>query len=354
MAEDDGDEVIALIKTVKIDEFPETYRVGCSRKRTKKYKFESPVPQCDPGDFIVERGECSDGSEFLICGVVDDDVCPKIGEDGVGVVLGVEIVESEVGTMAFAECGYSQGTITSDTIVTDYRDTFGSDEDFLLVLSTNCFQTTTECPEDPLTGQKMPLCSKFVSTTETGRICRQESLVPGNAEIIERDMEAYCRDQTTADCRCIDRTGTLIYESLRTGTVTDDGCWWKWCNKPDEFLVPPDIVSATSEDVCVTVRKEIAREINNNLETTECCQIQQNVIYAPDGTTEKNVNCFFRDAESSQKNWFEQYGWWITLLVVAFVVILAVLLIWLTYYRQHNRNWYYNHSEDYGQYHGVF
>lgn len=326
----EGDDII-LIKTVRTPEFPDTYIVKQPKRRRKKSRADI---RCDDGDFLLEVGTDSRGSEFIICGRVDDSVCPTIGGHG-GTVQSLEVVGDERDELsAFADCGYTSRAITSDTAITDYRDTFGADEDFTLVLSANCFQTTEECPVDPLTGQKMPLCSKFVSTTDTGTVCREEATIPENAEIIEADMEAYCRVNTTADCRCINRTGTLIYDSLRTGTVTDDGCWWKSCAEPDKFLVPPNIVSATSEDVCVTVRKQISNEINANLETTECCQIQQNVIYAPDGVKEQTVNCFFRDAQTAQSTWFSEYGWWIVLTLIFIVFIIAGLFVLMVHHRQ--------------------
>lgn len=339
-----GDD-IALVKTVTIPEFPGTYVVKQSRRRRKRCNPERDGNdlRCDRGDFLLETGRDSKGSEFLVCGKVNDAVCPKIGENN-GTVMSVSIEGNDRNLTAFADCGYTRESITSDTAVTDYRNTFGSDDDFALILSANCFQTTEECPDDPLTGQKMPLCSKFVSTTNTGKVCREESLAPENSELVEADMQAYCRDNTTADCRCIDRTGTLIYDSLRTGTVTDDGCWWKWCAKPNEFLVPPNIVNATSETVCAPVRKEIAREINANLETIECCQIQQNVIYAPDGVTEQNVNCFFRDAQTAQSSWFSQYGWWIVLLIIFIAVVLVALFVIMVYHGHHRWGGYYSSS----------
>lgn len=328
---EESDNDIVLLKTVRASEFPDTYIV----KQTKRRRKKSPADlRCDDGDFFLEFGTDSRGSEFIICGRVEDSVCPTIGGEG-GKVQSLEVEGDEKEELsAFVKCGYSSKAVISDTAITDYRNTFGSDEDFALVLSANCFQTSEECPIDPLTGRRMPLCSKFVSTTDTGRVCREEATLSANAETVEADMEAYCRTNTTADCRCINRTGTLIYDSLRTGTVTDDGCWWKSCSEPDKFLVPPNIVSATSEDVCVSVRKQISREINANLETIECCQIQQNVIYSPDGIKEEKVNCFFRDAQIAQSTWFSQYGWWVVLTLILIVFVIAGLFVIMVHHRQ--------------------
>lgn len=326
MSRDAESDTIVLLKTIQIPEIPETYIVK-SRKGKEQHLF------CRDGDFKVESGTTSKGCSYIVCTSPDEKVCPALG--GVnGQVTGVEISgESQEELAAFVTCGYTSEAFTGDTAITDYRNIFGSDEDFPLVLSASCFQTTEECPDDPLTGQKMPLCSKFVSTTETGKICREESVLPENSDTIKSDMEAYCRANTTADCRCIDRTGTLIYDSLRTGSSADDGCWWRWCSKPKEFLVPPDIVRATSENVCVPVRKQIAQEINKNVETIECCQIQQNVIYAPDGVVEQKVNCFFRDAQRSQSTWFTEYGWWVLIIAIFIAFILAGLFVVMVYQR---------------------
>lgn len=323
---------IALVKTVNIPQFPETYIVKKPIIR-RRYKEENKL-ECNPGDFILEKGRDKKGQTYFVCGKVNNkEICPVIGENN-GIILGVNLKDDGKRITATADCGYTKKSITSEKSFNDYKNTFGRDKDFISLLSANCFQTTEECPIDPLTGKKMPLCSKFVSTTEVGKVCRQESLVPENSELIEVDMNAYCRDNTTADCRCINRNETLIYDSLKTGTVNDDGCWWKWCAQPEKFLVPPNIVNSTSQTKCPSVRKHIAREINSNLETIECCQIQQNVIYSPDGVTEQNVNCFFRDAQISQSSWFFKYGWGIMLVVIFIAIILVLLFIFMVHQRK--------------------
>jgi len=338
-------EDIAFIKTVRIDQPVQTYRVGseCSRRsrKYKKYKGRrTSNPQCDAGDFEVQNGTCSDGSRFVICAVAPENVCPTIG-DNEGEVIVIDAVQNNQETVAMASCGYTKDVFTSETAVTDYQDTFGADEDFLLVLSETCFQTTENCPTDPLTQKKMPLCSRYVSPDETGEICRQEALVPGNETAFQTRMEEYCRAETTPDCRCIDRNTTLIYEALRTGSVTDDGCWWKWCADSTSFLVPPNITKATSPANCTTTLKTVANKINKNVDTLECCQIQQNVIYAPDGTVEQPVNCFFNDAVLSQESWFEQYGWWILIIVVVVVVVVGIFAIWLSHHYHHQEKFVY-------------
>lgn len=326
MTQNGETDTFVLLKTVRAPEFPETYIVKSKRNKDQ-------VLTCREGDFPVESGTTSKGRQYVVCAKPGEGVCPSLGGEE-GQVTGIEVMgETQEDLAAFVTCGYTAEALAGDNAVKDYRDTFGSDEDYPLVLSASCFQTTEDCPKDPLTGQKMPLCSKFVSTTETGRICREESVIPENSDTIKADMEAYCQANTTADCRCIDRTGTLIYDSLRTGSSTDDGCWWRWCSKPEEFLVPPDIVRATSENVCVPIRKQIAQEVNDNVETLECCQIQQNIIYAPNGVSEEKVNCFFRDAQRSQSTWFTEYGWWVLIIVIFIAFILAGLFVIMVYQR---------------------
>ena len=333
-------EDIAFIKTVRIDQPVQTYRVGsdCSRRsrKSKYYKTRrTSIPQCDEGDFVIQDDTCPDGSRFLICAKAPENVCPNIG-DNEGEIMSIDAVQNSRETVAMASCGYTKDVFTSETVVTDYQDIFGADEDFLLVLSETCFQTTENCPVDPLTQKKMPLCSRYVSPDKTGETCRQEALVPGNETAFQTRMEEYCRTETTPDCRCIDRSTTQIYDALRTGSINDDGCWWKWCADSKSFLVPPNITKATSPANCTTTLKAVADKINKNVDKLECCQIQQNVIYAPNGTVEQPVNCFFNDAVLSQQSWFEQYGWWILIIVVIIIVIVGILAIWLShsYYRR--------------------
>ena len=319
-----------FVKTVPAQKRIAVYRVGsdCSvrkRKKHQKYMKDLPSPQCDEGDIVIDGGECPDGSEFLICGQITPGICPMIGGEE-GTVVAVEVTDQTSVT-----CAYSKNVLTSETAIDDYILAFGFDEDFDLILGEACFLTTENCPIDPLTGKKMPLCSRYVSPDSSGLICRQQALLPSNQAHFKSLMEQYCRTETTPDCRCIDRTNTLVYDSLRSGLATEDGCWWKSCANATDFLVPPDIVLGTYPQRCPDVLKKVANKINNNVDTIECCQIQQNVIYAPDGNTKLPVNCFFTDAVLLQESWAHQFGWWILILIVVFIVILGVAIVWASH-----------------------
>lgn len=322
---------IGFIKPIQVPlDVVDLYRVGsdCSHKKYKKrhYRAEytSQTIRCDEGDFEVDRGTCSDGSPFLICGRAPMGICPTVGEEQ-GTVGSIKVIDEDNVELT---CTYSRETLNSDTVISDYQAAFGQDEQFASLLQTACFMTTEDCPTDPLTGQKMPLCSKYVSPTSDGMTCRQQALLPGNQDIFEAQMENYCRTHTTPDCRCIDRTQTQIYDSLRTGNTSEDGCWWKWCANTTDFIVPPNVVLGKDPNTCPAVLQKVANEINQNLDKIECCQIQQNVIYAPDGSTPLPVNCFFTDALILQKGWFERYGWWILLIVIIFVIVVGIAAIW--------------------------
>ena len=312
----------ALIKTVR-QIFPyKSYKVGKCGCKKKRQEFL----QCNPGDFVVNKEKCFDGSEFLVCSKPDPNLCPELGGHK-GTILPETDVISENGSN-FVKCVYPDAIFDSPTVIDDYEQNFGQDEEFALLLAESCFRTTTDCPMDTLTGEKMPLCSQFVAPTQAGATCRQQALLPGNEKEYEDRMESYCRRETTPDCRCIDRTTNLAYDALKTDSSLDDGCWWRWCADSTSFLVPPRIVQATDPDNCVKVKQDIANEINNSVSTLECCQLQNNVIYAPDGFTTLPINCFFNDAVSVQKTWFQQYGWWILLIFIIFVVIVVIAIIW--------------------------
>jgi len=312
----------ALIKTVR-QIFPhKPYKVGecgCNRKQRENLT-------CDLGDFVFKRESCFDGSEFLVCSKPDPNLCPTLGGQK-GVILPNSEVVSEDGAK-LVQCVYPDAIFDSPTVIDDYRRNFGDDQEFALLLSEACFRTTTDCPMDLLTGEKMPLCSQFVSPNQTGATCRQQALLPGNDQEFENRMESYCRRETTPDCRCINRTTNLAYDSLKTDTPLDDGCWWRWCADSSSFLVPPRIVKATDPDKCIEVKKDIARDVNNNVQTLECCQLQNNIIYAPDGVTDQQINCFFNDVVSAERTWFQQYGWWILVMVIIFIVIVLIAIIW--------------------------
>lgn len=311
-------EDIAFVKSVSLDEDDVTI-------------YRSRDGMCNKGDFVVDGW-----SRETLCASVRENVCPSIGGER-GVAIGISGGERSFydgdDQMSFMDvrCGYSKNVFESETSIKDYSDTFGSDEDFPLLLQEACFKTTTECPIDPLTEKKMPLCSVYVSTGSSGEICRQEALVPSNQNTFEREMENYCRENSTPDCRCIDRVSTQVYDSLRTSDVTEDGCWWKWCSNTSDFLVPPKIVLGKDPQTCPDVLKKVANEINANASNIECCQIQKNVIYAPDGVTPLPVNCFFNDALVLERGWFSSYGWVIVMFVVLFIVLLGIIAIWASH-----------------------
>ncbi len=319
-------EDIGFIKTVSTQERIVMYRVGSDCSASKR-RTRTTNPQCDSGDVVIDNRECPDGSTFLICGQVTPGLCPTIGGEE-GTVISVEVTED---TQSNITCTYSKNVLTSETAIDDYIVAFGFDEDLPLILEEACFLTTENCPMDPLTGKKMPLCSRYVSPDFSGLVCRQQALLPSNQARFKSLMEQYCRTETTPDCRCIDRTNTLVYDALRSGSASEDGCWWKSCANPTDFLVPPDIVLGTDPQRCPDVLKKVATKINNNVDTIECCQLQQNVIYAPDGTTKLPINCFFTDAVLIQESWSRQYGWWILILIVAFIVVLVITGVWASH-----------------------
>ncbi len=312
----------ALIKTVR-QIFPyKPYKIGeCGCKRRRK-----ELLRCNTGDFVVKREKCFDGSEFLVCSKPDPNLCPVLGGHA-GTILPDSEVISEDGSF-LVKCVYPDAIFDSPTVIDDYQRNFGNDQEFALLLAESCFRTTTDCPIDPLTGEKMPLCSQFVAPNQSGATCRQQALLSGNEEEYENRMESYCRRETTPDCRCMTRTTNLVYDALKTESDLDDGCWWRWCADSTSFLVPPRIVQATDPDNCVKIKQSIAQDINNNVSTLECCQLQNNVLYSPDGTLDLQINCFFNDAVSIQRTWFQQYGWWILVIFIVFVVIVFICITW--------------------------
>jgi hypothetical protein len=320
-----------LVKNIQ-QAFPyKPYQVGkCGcKKKNKNLK-------CREGDFEYERVQCFDGSESIICSQIDPNACPDIGNVK-GRPLIIDTEEEQIGSDVSQNgrnitCIYGEELRQSDTALTDYTLAFGQDEDFALLAQNLCFTTSRMCPEDPLSGAPMPLCSRFVSETTDGELCRQEATKPANSTIYEQRMETYCSQESTPDCRCIDRVNTLVYDALKTNSDLTDGCWWRWCADANRFLVPPKIDETTDPTTCESVRKEIARKINQNVDTLECCQLQNNVIYSPDGIQDLPINCTFLEALRINESWFDQYGWWLIAFFSVFIIIIAFVAIWGIYF----------------------
>jgi hypothetical protein len=138
-------------------------------------------------------------------------------------------------------------------------------------------------------------------------------------------MTQYCLNNPTPDCSCVERSKNKTYNTLRLDSSINDGCWWKPCGDPNTYLVPPNIVRGTTN--CDSVLSQIATKINRQWSRLDCCDLQDFVIYAPNGT-EENINCVFTEAGESQLSWFEEYGWWISLIVLIIVLLLLATLFY--------------------------
>lgn len=229
-------------------------------------------------------------------------------------------------------CIYPQSLWTDEAAIEEYVTLFGEDEDYDRLLTQACFTHTTECGIDPETEEKIPLCSTYTSTTNLGQRCRRQGQKPGNEDQYDILIDDYCVVNTTADCRCVDRISNLAYQQIVQdpnyigGTEENDVCWWKSCGNSDLFLVPPTMVKESSSVDCQPVLQSVSTVIDNNVSQMECCDLKQNVIYAPDGTTSLPITCFFQDAQKRQETMFSTYGWILIVVAIVFALLIIVLL----------------------------
>jgi hypothetical protein len=259
-------------------------------------------------------------------------VCAKIGT-----IEECPVVDGEQGTLVDIEVRDPNDITSEWTLVCRYSSPENNLADFVQSASVDdtsvpetlrqtCFQPTSDqCPVDPNTGERMPFCSTYISETSEGATCRAN--VARIQDTFDEDIAEYCRQHNTPDCACVTRSSQTLYNALKPGLfASEDGCWWKSCTDDTTYLIPTQVQNPP-RDQCVTVKKDVASKINRSPEAYECCAVQENVVYAPNGVEELPLRCYLRDVVLSQETWFEQFGWIILLFIFVLVIALIAVIV---------------------------
>lgn len=173
-----------------------------------------------------------------------------------------------------------------------------------------CIETVSTCPDDPITGEKMPICSRFLSTEDDGKRCREWSSRPVNTALSTAAKKRYCaNNRDKGECGCINREDNPIYQRLRPKQSGSDydHCWWIPCGDDVHYLTLDGRKPECTDRVCKQVGKRF---------------VNQSAF--PRESTEGLVNCSLRSNEISL---WDRYMWWIISAIIFIILIVALVSI---------------------------
>lgn len=294
-------------------------------------------------DKQISTGECASfgGCPATGCGL-DYSVCPNIG----GIQAQVQWAsqgngsggQNLKGTNSTVACLYPLATFNDLQTVLEFRDTFGSnpqnqkDPYNYQILPQFCStQTTIGCPTDPATNQPMTACSQYVSSDKTNP-CPDWLTSIAAADLVngtnnaDQALNEYCRFYNTADCLCINRFDSPVYQIMSVGQTADvDSCWWLPCedtpDDPSTYLVTRSLPPCIEQNVQICENVDIAvggdsSGLSFNPQNYTDCNLTDN---NNGGNTNNNTNSF--------ESFFS--SWWFLLIAVIIIIIVILLLIFL-------------------------
>ncbi len=241
-------------------------------------------------DWKVSKAKCSfPNGDSRYCSPMDAGVCPAM-KSTADSAFWLNPAQPGDDSGRDIQCGYDLAQFDNPDSLATFRDHAWKNRDDALrtfsrdLMPNYCGQQVTTCPVDPITGQPMSACSRFVSNGRDGDICRKwvtDGLnnVPGFQEAnsyADNAMSGYCRKYNTPDCSCLNRTQDPDFRAItnlsNTGAVNasqtfgKDSCWWKPCQHPDQILRSSDLYPKPN-DCNIQLCQFLVDVRNNNLST---------------------------------------------------------------------------------------
>lgn len=214
---------------------------------------------CQSGDWAYSNKVCLAGQGPLQynCSKIDPDLCPDIG---------TQPYTSIFTSPPTVKCTYDIATFQKSTDVNTWISNWGKDANFnKTIMPFFCSNLSTSCPIDPLTGQKMSKCTKFVSINNDGTLCKSWS--KDNVNAYNTTITKVCLNNNTADCLCENRQQDALYTDIKMRLTEDvaDNCWWKPCTLPNTYVINSydNVETTCPADICTKI-KEIIKY--NNLD----------------------------------------------------------------------------------------
>ena len=163
-------------------------------------------------------------------------------------------------------CKYKADEMTSYNVIENYRNRFGRDNNWKIMMEKLCSTETNTCANDPLTGKPFEKCSNMNSISSVGDQCRIFYNSESN-EVKDFIVQNYClKHPSNVDCKCIERLLDPNYRNVKQHIPFNDGCWFPACST-SAYLRTQDVVNATCpSNVCQIVFDSLN---NNNVSITD-------------------------------------------------------------------------------------
>lgn len=238
----------------------------------------------------------------------DTRVCPNLD----GALLSAD--SERRGSDWWVLCHYDETKIQSYDAMAGWLNTFGRTASWSDTLMPKwCTVRVNTCPIDPISEERFPVCSRFVSVAADGEICRNWTTGVTDNKAAWSAMRNYCLTyQDAPDCQCINASRDPNFSELRTQFTLNPYCWWIPCSQSTQ-LVPRDDYPVTACDK-VTICSIVNRFANINQSRIDFRSLRQKVVCAPEGP-------------SDDGGFWSQYGLWI-IIGLGVLVLLIILLLW--------------------------
>jgi len=191
------------------------------------------------------------------------------------------------------DCYYSINIFDQVQAVIDYRDNFGTTDDYnRYIMPYFCSQKSTMCP----TG--LNTCSSFLSTANNGlkaQVCN--TWAASFPELADGVKRAYCLSSPGQDdCKCLNRSSDPVYRSVKSlglGSI-NDRCWYVNCAVTNQ-LITSDIANevCNTEQICqniVEILNNDGVDINSQIQQTINCDLSTGGSNPGGGSSTQNSN----------------------------------------------------------------
>lgn len=221
------------------------------------------------GDWFIEQVNVPGGCPVVSrCSRKNPDVCP--------VLNGNRSNNNFFNSPPTVDCYYPINIFSSAQAVVDYRNNFGTTNDYNnAIMPYFCSQNSTSCP----TG--LNTCSNFLSTENNGlnaQICN--TWAASFPELADGVKRSYCLSRPNRDdCKCLNRSSDPVYRSVKSlglGSL-NDRCWYVNCAVTTQ-LVTSDISNqiCNTEQICqniVDILNNNGVDINSQIQQTINCRL---------------------------------------------------------------------------------
>lgn len=262
----------------------------------------TPIASCNQGDFQIGQTACCGGScpPQPICSQINPSSCPSIGNTQ---ALSINYVNGPSGPSL--ACTYNLNQFKTANDINTYASFATSDDPTLntVILPYFCNTPVQTCPTDPVTGQQMTACSRYISTADDGQICQK--WLAAYPQYQDSAFTAYCTANNTPDCGCLSRNSDPIFQTINRQATSPANCWYAKCSNSKDYLITSTIKNQTCP-------------------ANTCDQIQQiytqNNAVLPYQTTKNSLTCPITQPTGSNL-------WWIFLLIIGLVFLVLIISI---------------------------